>query len=498
MKKNIQDVLGRLRAYHPEGKEECLFDNQYGHFANGGREFVITNPHTPGLWANFLTNGKYTAFLTPTGGGYSWEQESGFNRVLREHPLNHLTGDTPGRYVYIKDTETNDFWSATYQPVKKSTSFEAVHSLGWTSSSCTYDEIYSQITYFVPMGTTHEIWKLKLKNNSARKRTLKLYTYAEFVLGNYRPDLLENSFNGLFNRGERYHNSLLFTKTILSTKDNLVTSLYDKIGFFTASEKFTEYELSRRDFIGFGSSLDNPKMLVENIPLSSKPRASENLISCMSFEIVLKPGEEKEIYFALGTADQKKEIDTVTASLTKQKVGLQLKTINSFWTSYIKKVWIETPDEGLNIWFNYWLKYQAYFNAQWSEMDSFYIGGGGGFGFRDTAQHIWGVLPFEKDINLKHLTFLLSHQYPNGNVPHGVSIFTNESVYSPHSDDPCWLVFAVLNYLEETGEYAFLDRVIGYAETAKFGAGHSGSVLNHIIRATDYSLRHMSERLEYL
>ena len=486
-------VLKRLSEYNGS-TDEHLFETKYGYFQAGGREYVIKTPYTPALWANFLTNGKYTALISPTGGGYSWYEESGYNRILREHPLRHLIEDVPGRYVYLKDTVSGDFWSASFQPVAKADKFKAVHSLGFTSSSVEYKDIKSEITYFIPFNKSHEVWALRLKNNSKKIRKLKLYTYSEFVLGSYRPDLLENSFNSMFFKGEKLNNALIFTKPILTTKENIVLRTYDKIGFFTCSEKIREYELSKRDFIGYGYTLAKPQALKQNKKLSSLDKQGENLIGTIAVEVTLRPGEEKNIYFALGLINRPSEITRIEKTLTKSTIVTEMDKIKKYWDRQINKVWIETPDPGLNIWFNYWLKYQIHFNAHWSEMDSFYIGGGGGFGFRDTAQHIWGILPFDRELYLKHLRFLLSIQSPNGAVPHGITMFSKQPVESPHSDDPCWLVFAVLNYLEETNDLKFLDEDIPFHDGTTFGKEDKGSVFRHIIRATDHSLRHMSER----
>lgn len=491
--KKISSRRSISRSTKSKAQEDRLFETKYGYFASGGREFVIKTPFTPGLWANFLTNGHYSALLTPTGGGYSWEEEAGYNRVLREHPFRHLIEDTPGRYIYIRDQETSEYWSATHQPVKKSDNFKAIHSLGFTRSANLYRKIETEVTYFVPQTGSHEIWWLKIKNNSKKKRCLKFFTYSEFVLGRFQPDTLENSFHSLFTKAERQKKALVFSKTSLSTKENIVLSTYDKKGFIATNAKFSQYELSKRDFIGFGHSLESP-VAVSQDKLCSSKRAGENLIGCISAEINLRPGETKQIFFAVGIAHDTREIEKVADRLNYTNVSGQLAAVEAFWTKYIKKVWIDTPDTGLNIWFNYWLKYQTYFNSLWSEMDSFYIGGGDFFGYRDTAQHIWGSLPFKREINMKHLKFLLTHQYPNGSVPHAVSVFTDESVRSPHSDDPCWLVFAVINFLEETGKLDFLKEVFPFLGSDKFGFGHKGSVLKHLLRATDYSLRHLSER----
>lgn len=86
---------------------------QCGHFDLENKEYVITNPATPVPWANYLGDPEYGAMISNNAAGYSFVK-SGANgsRFNSEMAL-------PGRYIYIRDNETSDYWSASWQPVGK-------------------------------------------------------------------------------------------------------------------------------------------------------------------------------------------------------------------------------------------------------------------------------------------------------------------------------------------------------------------------------------------
>ena len=47
---------------------------QYGYFDGKNREYVITNPATPGPWVNYLGDPAYGAIVSNNAGGYSFEK----------------------------------------------------------------------------------------------------------------------------------------------------------------------------------------------------------------------------------------------------------------------------------------------------------------------------------------------------------------------------------------------------------------------------------------
>jgi cellobiose phosphorylase len=102
-------VLANFTSYI---KEEMTM--QYGYVNDQAREYVITDPRTPMPWANYLGSPEYGASVTKNAGGYSFVKSSANGRILR-YVYNQF--DEPGRYVYLRDDESVEYWSASWRPV---------------------------------------------------------------------------------------------------------------------------------------------------------------------------------------------------------------------------------------------------------------------------------------------------------------------------------------------------------------------------------------------
>jgi N,N'-diacetylchitobiose phosphorylase len=91
---------------------------QYGYFDDQAKEYVITRPDTPQSWSNYLGSTEYGAIITNNAGGYGFYQSARRGRFLRLR-FNNLPVDQPGRYFYLRDRDSGDYWSASWQPVGK-------------------------------------------------------------------------------------------------------------------------------------------------------------------------------------------------------------------------------------------------------------------------------------------------------------------------------------------------------------------------------------------
>ncbi|MFA5334685.1 MAG: hypothetical protein WC316_03450, partial [Candidatus Omnitrophota bacterium] len=113
---------------------------KYGYFDNENKEFVITRPDTPLPWINYLGCEQYCGLMSNTAGGYSFWIDPLENRILR-YRYNNIPSDRGGRYIYLRDNKSRDFWSASWQPVLKSPDkykYECRHGLGYTVISSEY------------------------------------------------------------------------------------------------------------------------------------------------------------------------------------------------------------------------------------------------------------------------------------------------------------------------------------------------------------------------
>ena len=117
---------------------------KYGYFDDQNREYVITRPDTPEPWANYLGSPEYGALISNNAGGYSFVKSGANGRILR---YVFDGSDRPGRYIYLRDNESRDYWSASWQPVGKSLDeykSECRHGLGYTIISSEYSGIHSR------------------------------------------------------------------------------------------------------------------------------------------------------------------------------------------------------------------------------------------------------------------------------------------------------------------------------------------------------------------
>lgn len=464
------------------------FKTKYGYFSKDGLEYVIIRPDTPRPWINYLTNGLYCALVSQTGGGYSFVEEAGFNRILRERPGDVLLEDRPGRYIYVRDKERGKFWSVNWQPVCKKPSFwEARQGLGYTKIKSINLGIRTELVFFVPQKGSYEVWWLKVKNETSRTRHLSLFTYVEWCLGAYVPDLIDRPFDSFFNIGFFQKNILFATKSRWRRPDTTALP-WDKKAFITCNQQVEGFDCLRSAFQGPYHYLQNPQVVLRGRCTNSSGEGEE-LVGVLQKDLELKAGEEKELVFLLGVVREISEAQKILSYYQEEKsVSEEWKKVCQVWRSYLEKTWVETPDSAFNLSLNIWNKYQCWITSAFSEMDSFYIGGGGVFGFRDECQHIFGVLPQDPLLARDKLLLLLRHQFKDGSVAHNWRVVDNRAIVTEHSDDAQWLVMAILNFLKETGEWSFLEREV------EFYDGGKSSVFTHLILALDYTLSHCSPR----
>ena len=469
-------------------KKETVCKTKYGYFSADGLEYVITQPETPKPWVNHLTNEHYCSLVSHTGGGYSFVDDSGYNRILREYPGEELITDRPGRYVYIRDNQTGEFWSLGWQPVRRQPDFwECRHGLGYTQITSVNQEIQGNLRFFVPRKGLLEFWTIRLKNLSWKKRDLSIITYVEWCLGNYQSDLVDRSFDVLFNQTEFEDNILFATKKRWIRPDRQDLT-WDKTAFIFSSLGSDGFDCSKRDFLGPYHYLDSPRAIEEGKCRNSQGQG-EDSVGVLMKRVEINEGQELIFDVCLGVDSDKEKIkDTCRTFSSREAVEKEWEDLSHYWREYLQKIRVETPDPEFDVSVNIWNKYQAWVTPHWSEMDSYYISGGATYGFRDECQHILGILPHDAGFVKKKLVYLVEHQFVDGKVFHNFDVLTDDGSVTGHADDCQWLVMAILNYLDETGDLAFLEKKINYYDIGE------GTVLEHLLRALDYTITNRSHR----
>ena len=87
-----------------------------------------------------MGTGRLGGGVTQTAGGYLFYQSAEYPRILRFRP-NGVPLDRPGRYLYLRDQDTGDYWSVSWQPVGKPLDrarYTCRHGLSYSVFTCEF------------------------------------------------------------------------------------------------------------------------------------------------------------------------------------------------------------------------------------------------------------------------------------------------------------------------------------------------------------------------
>ena len=470
---------------------------RYGHFDDEAKEYVITRPDTPTSWSNYLGSTEYGAIITNNAGGYGFYRSGARGRFLRLR-FNGVPMDQPGRYVYLRDAETGDAWSASWQPVGKPLDeYESVcrHGTAYTIISSRYAGISTETTYFVPLGKTFEYWRLKLTNESDRPRRLSAFSFCEFAnQWNTLQDRVNLQYSLFIVRGSLTEDELLR----IAIQDNLTRQrsgafehdLAMHVWMALIGADLAGYDTSREAFIGPYRSYHNP-LAVERGACSGSDAYGDNACGSLQADLALKPGASRELLFMLGIGDAHSVgKQTVAAFGSLARADEEFRKLRAHWHEKLGSLVVDTADEALDHTVNVWGLYNCLITHAWSRAASLvYNGERDGLGFRDSVQDTLGVIAAVPDEARARLELMLTGQLSNGGAMPIVQPFGHrpgrESPPRPdeyRSDDCLWFFNAIPAYVAETGDLAFYVAVLPYADEGE------ATVFGHLRRALEFNL----------
>ncbi|MDK2946361.1 MAG: cellobiose phosphorylase [Geotoga sp.] len=467
-----------------------MFETKYGYFSEDGKKYIIKTPMTPKPWVNVISNGDYGLVISQTGSGYSWRTHASLNRITRWEQ--DLIKDEWGKYIYIKDEETGKFWSPSWKPVcENPQKFNVIHSQGYSKFIAQYFDIQTELTIFVAKDEPLELWKLKVKNTTSKKKTLSIFTYLEWALG-ASPDW-HREFHKTFIETEflKSLNCIIAKKRlweIPNQKGQHWNRDWEYIAFHAVNEPVTNATGSKEDFLGLYNSISKPKAVIEN-SMNSNFGKWEDAIASLKNQIILEAGEEKTLIYLLGAVkkDEENKIEYFVTKYKEQKlVEDEFKKVTKMWEDMFSTFKVETPDKGFDFLINRWLKYQAISGRLWGR--TAYYQTGGAYGFRDQLQDSQIFLYINPEFTKKQIKLHAEHQFSDGSVYHWWHPISEVGLKNNISDNRLWLPFLVIRYLKETSDFEFLEENVNYLD------GGSGSIYEHCIKAINYNLERLSPR----
>jgi cyclic beta-1,2-glucan synthetase len=154
----------------------------------------LHNPHAASPSAHLLSNGRYSVMLTAAGSGYSRWGEHAVTRWRED-----VTRDDWGSYIFLRDVESRETWSATYQPRgTRPDSYDVMFAEDRAEFVRRDGTLTTTLDIVVSSEDDAEVRRVSIANSGTEPRDIEVTSYAEIVLAPPLADAAHQAFSKLF------------------------------------------------------------------------------------------------------------------------------------------------------------------------------------------------------------------------------------------------------------------------------------------------------------
>ena len=339
----------------------------------------------------------------------------------------------------------------------------------------------------MPLEDPIKISRLTLQNASGRSRRLSVTAYAEWVLGHSRGD----STPYIITEVDAETGALL-ARSVLGGE------FRGRIAFVDLAGKQTSWTADRTEFLGRNRTPERPLALQLGGELSRKVGAGLDPCSALQLSIELQAGERAEIVWFLGQTEGREQARRLLNRYRGADVNALLHEVIRRWDDVLGAVEVRTPERAMDVLLNRWVLYQTLVCRVWARAAFYQLSGA--YGFRDQLQDVMALSVSARDVTREHLLRAAARQFTEGDVQHWWHPPSGRGVRTRISDDLLWLPYAVIQFLEVTGDTALLDEMVPFLEGPALAEGQHelyfeprvsemrATLFEHCARALDRSL----------
>jgi cellobiose phosphorylase len=459
---------------------ELKYFNGLGGFTEDGKEFVIylgPDSQTPLPWVNIMANPKFGALVSESGAEFVWGSNSQNDRLTPW--FNDPISDPPGTAIYIRDDDMGVVWSPTPQPIREKDAYRAWHGQGYTKFEHNSHAIEQRLLTFVPVdgsgGLPVRLQRLRLRNNSSRRRKLTVTSYAPLVLG---ADPEETGMHVVTKWDLQSHS--------LFARNSFEPELSERVAFATSTPTPVSFTSDRAAFIGRNRSLRDP-VAMEHHRLTGDSGAGLDPCAALQVVVEIDPEQTAEITFLLGQADDEEKARALVQRFRDPaNVEAAFQETCRWWDRLLSTIEVETPELSTNFLLNRWLLYQTLSCRVWGR--SALYQSSGAYGFRDQLQDVMSLVHAAPEIARDHILRAAARQFVEGDVQHWWHPKSGAGVRTRISDDLLWLPFITAHYVRTTGDAAILDQIVPFLEAKPLEAQQTESLSIPVVSHTEGTL----------
>lgn len=294
----LQERSPQAGAFHSNSAEQAAIRATAPEQAMPMR--ILTQPNTTVPETQLLSNGRYHVMVTNAGGSYSRWRELSVTRWREDS-----TRDNWGQFCYVRDLDDGAFWSTTYQPtLAEPRRFEVIFSEGRAEFRRTDREIELYTEMVVSPEDDIEMRRTRITNQSNRRRTIEVTSFAEVVMAPAAADAAHPAFSKLFVQTEIVpdESAILCTRRPRG-KGEHTPYLLHVMTVHDAQVLGVSYETDRARFIGRGNTAQAPRAMLEEEELSGSQGSVLDPIVAIRYRIVLEPDQAAIVDIVTGMTD---------------------------------------------------------------------------------------------------------------------------------------------------------------------------------------------------
>lgn len=264
---------------------------------------VFDAPNLPIPEVHLLSNGRYHVMVNNAGSGYSRWRDLSVTRWRED-----ATSDGSGTFIYLRDHDSRQYWSTTYQPtLRKADHFEAIFVQGRAEYRLRDQAIEAHTEICVSPEDDVEIRRVTLTNLADRTRCIEVTSYSEVVLATLNSDLAHRAFSNLFVQTEILpdRQAILCTRR-KRTPGEQVPWMFHLMAAPGMQAGEPSYETDRARFIGRGRTAACPVVLDQGdrlSPLSNTDGSVLDPIVAIRRTLTLPPDKSATMHVISGVAD---------------------------------------------------------------------------------------------------------------------------------------------------------------------------------------------------
>ncbi len=475
---------------------------KFGYFDDNNKEYIATTPCTPIKWCNYVGTLEFGGLVDSNGGVVLCKGDPALNRITK-YIAQLPNSDFKGSTVYLKVTNRegkvevfSPFYTPTLKPLEK---FENHTGLSYTKIMSEGYGVRCEVTLFVPKDAPVLLEDIKVTNISDEELHVDVVPVFEFT----HFDALKQLVNA------DWVPQTMTLKAHQQASGHTVLEQYAfmkrdyAVNLMTADRPATSFDGDRQKFLGnmgYGSWAAPEKLFTAELGNSECLRGDN--IGALNLRLGwLAPQQNERTVVQLTQMPSLAQAEPMLAKYRDhQEVDKAFDALATHWDNYLAAVQVETPDPAMNSMLNIHNPRQCHTTKNWSRYLSLYQLGYGarGIGFRDSSQDTLGVITHMPEEAREFIERLLSVQNVDGSAMHQFFPSTMEANAGDsreeedrpdyYGDDHLWIVYAVTQYVKETGNAAFLDKLIPFYQKDKQGKPlESASVWEHLCRAIEFT-----------